>query len=68
VKYVPEQERKQRPFEVLIGLHSADQKQTTLNQHSAARKKQKHQQWHPHRIQFVFFKGFMEQHWPYLKA
>jgi hypothetical protein len=35
---------------------------TTINQHIAARKKQKHQQWQPYRIQFVFVKGFMEQH------
>jgi hypothetical protein len=49
-------------FEVVIGLRSADR--STDNNQSAQRhkKKQKHQQWHPHRIQFVFVKGFIEQH------
>jgi hypothetical protein len=49
-------------FEVLIGMHSADR--TTDNNKSAQRceKKQKHQQWHPHRKQFVFVNGFIEQH------
>jgi hypothetical protein len=40
-------------FEVLIGMHSADR--STDNNQSAQRrkKKQKHQQWQPNRMQFV---------------
>jgi hypothetical protein len=49
-------------FEVLIGMHSAD-RSTDKNKSAQRREKQqKHQQWHPNRIQFVFVNGFKEQH------
>jgi hypothetical protein len=49
-------------FEVLSGLHSADQSTDNIQSAQRREKKQKHQQWHLHRIQFVFVKGFIEQH------
>jgi hypothetical protein len=49
-------------FEVLIGMHSADQSKDNNQSTQRSDKKQKHQQWHPTRIQFVFVNGFIEQH------
>jgi hypothetical protein len=49
-------------FEVLIGLHRSDQSADNNKSAQRREKKQKHQQWYPHRIQFVFVKGFIEQH------
>jgi hypothetical protein len=49
-------------FEALMGMHSADRSMDNNQSAQRREKKQKHQPWHPNRIQFIFVNGFEEQH------